>query len=68
MKEQEVEETEGFEQVPRGVAECLAILKSSPDGADQLVDTEIVQLVEEKKISRHQVRTENSSRLLTPSL
>jgi len=56
IKEQEeIEDTQGFEQVPRGVAECLAIMKSAPDGTDQLVDSEIIQLVEEKHIPAHQL-------------
>jgi len=47
---EETEETESFEQVPRSLEECLAIMKASPNGTDQLVDSEIIQLVEEKKI------------------
>ena len=51
MKEpEETEETESFEQVPRSLEECLAIMKASANGTDQLVDSEIIQLVEEKKI------------------
>ena len=54
LKEQEEgEEGEGFEQVPRGVAECLAIMKA--EGTDNLVDSEIIQLVEEKRVSQHQL-------------
>ena len=50
MKEpEETEETESFEQVPRSLEECLAIMKQT-NGTDQLVDSEIIQLVEEKKI------------------
>ena len=52
LKEQE-EGEETFEQVPRGVAECLAILKA--EGTDKLVDSEIIQLVEEKRVSQHQL-------------
>jgi len=48
--QEEQEEQEDFEQVPRGVAECLELMKTD---TDQLVDSEIIQLVDSKHISRH---------------
>jgi len=49
-EQEEQEEQEDFEQVPRGVAECLELMKTD---TDQLVDSEIIQLVDSKHISRH---------------
>lgn len=52
--EEEESEME-FEQVPRDLAECLKVMNSSPEGTKHLLDSEIIQLVDQKHIAGHQL-------------
>jgi len=55
LEEETEKEAMDYERVPRDLTECISIMKSSPDGATNLLDEEIVQLVEAKQIACHQL-------------
>eukprot|EP00092_Neocalanus_flemingeri_P030131 GFUD01032709.1.p1 GENE.GFUD01032709.1~~GFUD01032709.1.p1 ORF type:complete len:969 (-),score=290.75 GFUD01032709.1:589-3495(-) len=55
VKIEEEESDREFEQVPRDVSECLKVMNASPEGTKLLLDSEVIQLVEQKHIAGHQL-------------